>query len=122
MLELEFEEKKREALPRETPRPLLPAVGWFWALLCSMESRDCCLSKILGMDSLPFFLMDVDEDEEDFSEEDETTFLLGYGAMTNVRTTEPKPLDLEGEKIMSVGEIETEAEKGDEERTNGLSG
>ena len=84
VFELEFEEKKkREALPRETPRPLLPAVGWFWVLLCSMESRDCCLSKILGMDSLPFFLVDEDEDEEDFSEDDVVIFLLGYECQDN---------------------------------------
>lgn len=72
-LELELEVKKREVWLRETPRPLLPAAGWFRGLLGSMESRDCCLSKILGIDSLPFFF--ATEDEDDFSEE-ERVFLL----------------------------------------------
>jgi len=72
LVEVELEDKKREELPRETPRPLLPATGWFWALLGSMESRDCCLSKILGIVSLPFFLA-----AEDLSEEERVFGLSG---------------------------------------------
>lgn len=113
VLALELEEKKREALPRETPRPLLPAAGWFWALLCSMESRDCCLSKILGMDSLPFFFVVPDEEVFSDDEEEDDTFLFGeMGRRQRLSGQQAHNTDMcgLGKKIESVGEGERDEE------------